>query len=86
MAAVVEGGTGTAAQIDGVRVAGKTGTAETSGTTANSLFVGFAPYDQPTLAISICIEGSEDTEVNGAATRIAGQVLATCLNIQTWGA
>ncbi len=83
---VVENGTGWAAQIDGVRVAGKTGTAETSSSTANSLFVGFAPYDQPTLAISICIEGSENTEVNGVATRIAGQVLATCLNIQAWGA
>ena len=86
MLAVVEEGTGWAAQIDGVRVAGKTGTAETSSSTANSLFVGFAPYDQPTLAISICIEGSESTEVNGVATRLAGQVLATCLNIQAWGA
>ncbi len=86
MLAVVEEGSGQAAQIDGVRVAGKTGTAETSSTTANSLFVGFAPYDQPTLAISICIEGTENTEVNGIATRLAGQVLATCLNIQAWGA
>ena len=86
MASVVEDGTGWAAQIDGVRVAGKTGTAETSSSTANSLFVGFAPYDQPTLAISICIEGTESTEVNGVATRLAGQVLATCLNIQAWGA
>ena len=83
---VVENGTGWAAQIDGVRVCGKTGTAEVSASTANSLFVGFAPYDQPTLAISICIEGSDNTEVNGVATRLAGQVLATCLNIQQWGA
>lgn len=86
MLAVVEFGTGQAAQIDGVRVAGKTGTAETSASTTNSLFVGFAPYDQPTLAISICIEGSDSSEVNGVATRLAGQVLATCLNIQSWGA
>ena len=86
MLSVVEEGSGWAAQIDGVRVAGKTGTAETSSTTANSLFVGFAPYDQPTLAISICVEGSANTEVNGVATQLAGQVLATCLNIQAWGA
>ena len=86
MLTVVEEGTGQAAQIAGVRVAGKTGTAETSSSTANSLFVGFAPYDQPTLAISICIEGAENSEVNGTATRLAGQVLATCLNIQAWGA
>lgn len=83
---VVENGSGWAAQIDGVRVCGKTGTAEINSSTANSLFVGFAPYDQPTLAISICIEGSENTEVNGVAARLAGQVLATCLNIQQWGA
>ena len=86
MLSVVEEGSGWAAQIAGVRVAGKTGTAETSSTTANSLFVGFAPYDQPTLAISICVEGSANTEVNGVATQLAGQVLATCLNIQAWGA
>ncbi|MBP3893656.1 MAG: FtsW/RodA/SpoVE family cell cycle protein [Atopobiaceae bacterium] len=86
MLAVVEEGTGYAAQIEGVAVAGKTGTAEVGPDVANSLFIGFAPYDQPTLAISICIEGSENTEVNGVATRLAGQVLATCLNIQAWGA
>ena len=86
MLSVVEEGSGQAAQVEGVRVAGKTGTAETSETSANSLFVGFAPYDQPTLAISICIEGAENTEVNGVATSLAGQLLATCLNIQAWGA
>jgi peptidoglycan glycosyltransferase len=86
MLSVVEEGTGWAAQIDGVRVAGKTGTAETSASTSNSLFVGFAPYDQPTLAISICIEGNEGSDVSGVAARIAGQVLASCLNIQSWGA
>ena len=86
MLAVVEEGTGYAAAIEGVAVAGKTGTAEIGPDVANSLFIGFAPYDQPTLAISICIEGSENTEVNGVATRLAGQVLATCLNIQAWGA
>ncbi len=52
MLAVVESGTGTAAGVPGVKVAGKTGTAEVSETVSNSLFVGFAPYDQPTLAIS----------------------------------
>ena len=82
MLAVVEEGSGMAAQIEGVSVAGKTGTAETSDSTANSLFVGFAPYDQPTLAISICIEGSPDTDVRGVATRLAGQVLADCINVQ----
>lgn len=86
MLEVVESGTGQAAQVSGVRVAGKTGTAEVSDTVSNSLFVGFAPYDEPTLVISICIEGSEDQDVRGVATQLAGRVLSSCLNIQALGA
>lgn len=86
MLQVVEGGTGTAARVSGVKVAGKTGTAEVSSSVANSLFVGFAPYDQPTLAISVCIEGSEDNDVQGRAARVAGKVLASCLSVQAAGA
>ena len=55
MLAVVEGGTGTSARVRGVKVVGKIGTAEVSSTVSNSLFIGFAPYDQPTLAISVYI-------------------------------
>lgn len=51
----------------------------------NSLFVGFAPYDSPTLAISICIEGNGQ-DVTGVATRVAGRVLAQCLAVQSAGA
>lgn len=82
MLAVVEEGTGTPARVSGVKVAGKTGTAEVSETVSNSLFVGFAPYDQPTLAVSICLEG----EGSGEASKVAGQVLASCLNVQAMGA
>ena len=82
MLAVVESGTGTAAGVPGVKVAGKTGTAEVSETVSNSLFVGFAPYDQPTLAISICLEG-EDV---GEAASVAGRVLSACLSVQAMGA
>ena len=86
MLAVVEGGSGTGARVRGVKVAGKTGTAQTSSSVANSLFIGFAPYDQPTLAISVCIEGSESNDVHGEAATVAGKVLATCLNVQAMGA
>ena len=79
---VVEYGTGAGARISGVQVAGKTGTAETGGGAANSLFIGFAPYEQPTLAISVCIEGSADQDVSGVAAYLAGEVLATCINVQ----
>ncbi len=84
MRSVVEEGTGTAAQVSGVTVAGKTGTAETSETNANSLFIGYAPYDSPTLAISVCLEGGT-TDVDGMAASVAGKVLARALSIQAQG-
>ena len=57
-------------------VAGKSGTAETSSGNPDAWFIGFAPFDRPTLAIATLFEekpgllGSQDA---GAATR---QVLA----------
>jgi peptidoglycan glycosyltransferase len=87
MLEVVESGTGTGARISGVEVAGKTGTAETSSSTADSLFIGFAPYDDPTLAISVVIEQTDpNVSVKGDAATIAGKVLAACLNVQASGA
>ena len=79
---VVQNGSGVNAQVRGARVAGKTGTAEVADGNINSLFVGFAPYDNPTLAISVCIEGNKDTEVSGLAAKLAGQVLSKSLNAQ----
>lgn len=85
MLGVVENGTGVAAQVSGARVAGKTGTAEVENGNANSLFIGFAPYDEPTLVISICVEG-RGTNVEGLAASLAGQVLADALQVQASGA
>lgn len=82
---VVQNGTGVAAQVYGARVAGKTGTAEVAGGQINSTFIGFAPYDNPTLAISICVEGSDDDNVSGLAARLADQVLSKSLNAQAQG-
>ena len=85
MLEVVEQGTGSGAQVSGTRVAGKTGTAEVENGNVNSLFIGFAPYDEPTLAISVCVEG-QGGNVEGLAASLAGQVLATALQVQTSGA
>ncbi len=66
MEAVVSGGTGTAAQIPGVLVAGKTGTAETGVAHVNTTwFVAFAPADAPRVAIAVALENQHGT---GGAT------------------
>jgi peptidoglycan glycosyltransferase len=58
MEGVVTSGTGTNAQIQGIRVAGKTGTAETQiGKTINNVwFIAFAPADHPRVAIAVTLE------------------------------
>ena len=64
----------------GVKVAGKTGSAETGGTNVNSMFVGFAPYDSPTVAISVALEDYDKHDVKAA--KIAGIVLTAALAAQ----
>lgn len=83
MLEVVDDGSGSAASVPGVEVAGKTGTAET-GSSANSLFIGFAPADKPTIAVSICVEGNGDN-VRGVATRLASRIIAASLQVQAEG-
>jgi peptidoglycan glycosyltransferase len=64
MEGVVSEGTGTNAAISGVPVAGKTGTAETPGNEAcgggaeenQAWFMGFAPADEPKIAIAVSVE------------------------------
>lgn len=59
MRSVVTDGTGTAADGDGYSVAGKTGSAQwSSGAETHAWFIGFAPYDDPKIAISVIIENS----------------------------
>ena len=85
MLEVVSNGTGAGARVDGYLVAGKTGTAQVGNDSVNSLFVGYAPYDNPTLAISVCIEGNGQ-DVQGDAAIVAGSVLSQCLYVQSLGA
>ena len=80
MLEVVENGSGYHAQIRGVEVAGKTGTGETSKENANSTFIGFAPYDTPTVAISVVIENYYDHDISAA--EIAGTVIQAALSAQ----
>lgn len=59
MVAVVESGTGGKAKVEGMSVAGKTGTAEieTGANTKNNLwFIGFAPADDPQVAFAVTVK------------------------------
>ena len=74
---VVKNGTGYPAAIDGVQVAGKTGTHEKE-TTNDSWFVGMAPADDPKVVVAIVVEDGGENE---GATK-AQNVLKTALEVQ----
>jgi penicillin-binding protein A len=86
MEGVVNEGTGTNAAISGVPVAGKTGTAETPGNEAcgggeeenQAWFIGFAPADDPKIAIAATVECTEQFG-NDVAAPIFRDVVETIL-------
>jgi peptidoglycan glycosyltransferase len=60
MSNVVKEGSGTAAALSGISVAGKTGTAEVDGATANQAwFIAFAPLEDPQMAIAVTVERTQ---------------------------
>ena len=85
MLAVVRGGTGTAAALPGVDVAGKTGTAELVPTAdgpsdpsnTDAWFVAFAPASAPKLAVAVMLVGAG--QGGASAAPIAREVLAAGL-------
>jgi peptidoglycan glycosyltransferase len=81
MVAVVQGGTGTAAAIPGIQVAGKTGTAETGvDHVYTAWFVAFAPADNPQVAIAVVLEKQLNGFGGAVAAPIAKQVLEALLS------
>jgi peptidoglycan glycosyltransferase len=75
MTAVVQGGTGVAAQIPGVQVAGKTGTAETGRTGENDTwFIAFAPANDPQVAVAVALSNQSGTG-GATAAPIAKEIL-----------
>jgi peptidoglycan glycosyltransferase len=84
MESVVSGGTGTTAQIPGVRVAGKTGTGETSIPGVNQAwFVAFAPADNPRYAVAVTLENQLHKTGGEVAAPIAKQILEALLKLPT---
>jgi penicillin-binding protein A len=83
---VVQNGTGTAAQIPGVTVAGKTGTAQNApGQAPHAWFVAFAPAQAPKYAVAVLVEhgGSQGSDATGGAVAapIAARMLRTALGL-----
>jgi penicillin-binding protein A len=80
MELAVTGGTGTAARIPGIRVAGKTGTAETGVFDVNTTwFVAFAPVEAPRIAIAVVVENQRGGFGGTVAAPIARQVMEALL-------
>jgi peptidoglycan glycosyltransferase len=85
MVAVVRNGTGTSAQISGVDVAGKTGTAQTTATAPpHAWFTAFAPANDPQVAVAVIVEhgGNLANEATGGrvAAPMARSVIQAVLN------
>jgi peptidoglycan glycosyltransferase len=78
MQRVVNSGTATAAALEGIQVAGKTGTAEKGDGTNLAWFIGFAPAEDPTIAIAVVIEDTQSTGGEAAAP-LAAAVIKTAL-------
>ena len=82
MGRVVEEGTGTAAALEGVRVAGKTGTAEigVNREFTQPWFICFAPIDNPRIAVAVTVERQPPGSFGGTvAAPIAKSVLEALL-------
>lgn len=77
---VVASGTGGAAAVPGVKIAGKTGTAETGKPIDDSWFVGIGPSENSRVVVAIVLEEGSDLP-GGAASRAQG-VLRTALQVQ----
>jgi peptidoglycan glycosyltransferase len=78
MQRVVNAGTGTAAALEGIQVAGKTGTAERGDGTNLAWFIAFAPAEDPQVAIAVVIEDTQSTGGEAAAP-LAATVIKTAL-------
>ncbi|NLK43780.1 MAG: penicillin-binding protein A [Tissierellia bacterium] len=79
MVEAVNSGTGTRARIKNVKVAGKTGTAETSSGKSHAWFIGFAPADEPKVAVAVVLE-EENSTGGTAAAPMARDIMLHVIN------
>ena len=75
MVATVEDGTASPAQIPGIDVAGKTGTAQSSGDRPPyAWFVSFAPADDPKVAVAVLVQSSDTSPDEIGGGRLGGPI------------
>ncbi|WP_210439363.1 peptidoglycan D,D-transpeptidase FtsI family protein [Nocardioides xinjiangensis] len=75
LVATVETGTATPAQIPGVEVAGKTGTAQsTADRPPYAWFVSFAPADDPKVAVAVLVQSSDTSRDEIAGGLLGGPI------------
>lgn len=75
MERVVSNGSARAAQIPGVRVAGKTGTAQHApGKDPHTWFIGFAPADDPEVAVAVIVEEGGDAGSEATGGRVSAPI------------
>jgi penicillin-binding protein A len=89
MTAVVEEGTGVNAQIPGIEIAGKTGTAQSAeGANPHAWFIAFAPVEDPQIAVAVLVVngGSFGAEATGGtvAAPMAKGVIEADSRIRGW--
>src|ERR1700712_5532479 len=80
MTNVVKSGTGTGGALQGIQVAGKTGTADNPNGSNYAWFIAFAPVKNPKVAIAVVIEKSQQSQTGGeVAAPIAARVMRKLL-------
>ncbi|HEY5088001.1 MAG TPA: penicillin-binding transpeptidase domain-containing protein, partial [Gemmatimonadaceae bacterium] len=83
LAGVIGQGTAQSARIEGIMLAGKTGTAQTgkfvNGVELNhAWFVGFAPADKPTIVVAVMLEYGGH---GGRAAHVASSIISHYLKV-----
>jgi peptidoglycan glycosyltransferase len=80
MSNVVKSGTGTGGALQGIQVAGKTGTAGNPKGGNYAWFIAFAPLTNPKVAIAVVIENTQQSQTGGeVAAPIAARVMRVLL-------
>ena len=75
MQLVVSDGSGRAAAIDGIAVAGKTGTAQgAAGAAPDVWFIGFAPADDPQVAVAVVVEDGGAEGAGGTGGKVSAPI------------